>query len=326
MAEEKQSAYDVLVLHGGSREALAYHIGFVITLIREGKLKHLKSVFGVGASALLAARLAWAWPLIVDKMTQTSENRTDWLMKILNDPFTHMLMEQNSSVWKLDIEGMTAEHEWPCKTADDDPDDSDTHSVALSDWSVESLPTVFIGKNIPDTMKICVLRSGSQANALFDACGIETKDVRSSAPYVNIISAFRTLCTVSGHGLRFIVSSPDEKCMERTWSDVEVYPMHASVSKGALEHTTTVLDGPAFAALRQLGYEDCHRRDLGIPRKTNAPSIMQTPRRASSIASDSTASTDSLHANKPKKPSACTDLCSSNWFTRKSSIVIEEAD
>lgn len=320
MAEVKRATptHDILILHGGSKEALAYHIGFVITLISEQKMKALKSVFGIGASALLAVRLATTWPTIVKIMRQNVKRRTDELFRLLNDKLALTLASQTTDVWKLDIEHLVSEYSWPLESGDSD----DEKSMDGSEWSLETKPTVLIGKNVPNSSSVCLLKSEFQTNALCEACGIETNNVRQCAPYVNIVQAFRTLYTVSGEGLRFIVSSPDPACAAKRFRDVDFYPMSPQVASSALEISATTLKRDVLVALRQLGHDDCHSRDLGVPNKDKAPSVMQTPRRKSSICSADT--TDSTKSFKISKPNACAGLCSGSWFSKKNAIVIED--
>lgn len=286
---------DVLVLDGGSTEVLAYHIGFVTTLIAHNKISTLDQVIGTGPSALLAARLAWAWPQIVDVMNakENRRERSDRLMAVLCRPFDKILCTPQKD-WKPLIEALVKEHETSpgvdVKTDTGEVDlvadaEVEVASQASSEWRLSEVPKAFVCSRVFESSQLNMVLADHPIDALAFACGLPHGPVRHTTVFNNLWTAMRCVATRSGVGIRFIVSTvsctPDMMSTAVTLSDVECYTMDDCVAKCGLFGSTTVLTPGRVGELRLKGHADCKQHFHGSTAASTRIhiSLMQTPRK-----------------------------------------------
>jgi hypothetical protein len=280
--EFKEKKHTVLVLDGGGSEALAYHIGFVSALILEGKITQLDEVFGVGPSAVLAARLAWAWPYIEDHFQYTTRatERSDVVMNFLHDPLTPLLLSSDKDEWNKQLVDLCTQHSKPLDLSLDVDNDSEVHSLSdVKQFKLDPQVTVKTGRGPADTMKVGMC-PGSDIFSLGYACKLS--ELVCNRVYANVLTAVKNECQKPLSGWKVIVSSrcvKDHQFAGKMLKGFEIYPMDPLISDCAIAGEITDLSADAIAIYKRKGYYDCHRYKPVEQGRLQGAVIMKTPRK-----------------------------------------------
>lgn len=136
---------------------------------------------------------------------------------------------------------------------------------------------------VPNTSQLSWVQAESPLDALSFVCGLSHGAVKHTTVFNSVWQAARTLCTRSGDGLRFIVSTvsctTDATSVAANCDDVDCYPMNACVAECGQFCSDTVLTPARAADLRLLGHSDCKSFAANRVRTAIRVSLMQTPRR-----------------------------------------------
>ena len=276
--------HDVLVLDGGSTEALAYHIGFVCTMISTGRFGILRQVIGTGYSALLAWRLAKTWRRVLAIYSESSERaeRNGKLIALLSSPLNDFLLAPTTK-WRLLIDKLAREDKVASEETHDDGDSKDSES----DFHLVPGVTFTVARAVCDSTAVWVARNGADEDLVLAAMELANYDSAIGfGAYSNIWTAMRTECTISGTGVRFLVSSksaesePNTKLQRIEGDDLVVFPMHFQIAETARALSSSVLDAGTLQRYRRLGRESIIDSVVVRTDGKKATSIMATPRKA----------------------------------------------
>lgn len=313
----------ILVLDGGSFQALVYHIALTAVLLHRRRLTKLSHIMASGPSALFAAHLRRVWPLLYSSLQRCVEqDRLQLIFDYLSKPF-RAHYEKPKDQWVLPMRALAA---WePHASSSSNNSSSDASAIASPRFVDETNADTFVVVQQPKlTLFGCTPGSSALtlltnidgdvfAAALFAARLVETDRTVSQGLYSSVLSAVRVQSSVSGHGLHILVSSKtypvvlsaDTAAVTKfDTSDTEIFPMPTDVAETCDE---TLCDLPLVMArvfeLRRMGNADAvmkqpHARSARIRSKQ---SLMATPRKRVASAADSGSDSDGDSDSKQKK-------------------------